>query len=300
MKINLDIQSVRSFVKVAELGSFTRASNILNLTQPAISQQIRRMEELLGVELFSRSNKSIFLTLDGEKLLNYAHDLIAVNDKVGTLFAADQHKAVVTMGLPEHFCESILPQIISSMTAALPHVQLVVKVARSALLNESVDNGTIDLGLVIEEAERVQEVPWQNIAVSWYASEQLDVSRDNLVSLVLFRPPCGFRSLAISSLEKSGIEWRCVYESEDLMSLRSAVAAGAGVTLLPVISDLRGLKPIQLSGDLQELPKFSVALRQRPGWNPSFKKALISIVRDIWIEGPHQEDASQNGQTAYI
>jgi DNA-binding transcriptional LysR family regulator len=90
MRVNLDIQSLRSFLKVAELGSFTRAAQALSLTQPAISQQIRRLEELLGVELFARDNRQVLLTLEGERLTSYAQQMVSVNDKVGSLFDASR------------------------------------------------------------------------------------------------------------------------------------------------------------------------------------------------------------------
>lgn len=285
MKINLDIQSLRSFIKVAELGSFTKASEVLHTTQPAISQQIRRLEEILGVDLFVRDNRITLLTLNGEKLLSYANDMVEKNDKISKLFLSSQHRTVVTLGMPEHFCEEILPKIISNMTINLPNVQLVVKVARSILISEAVNDGTVDLGLVIDETDRIQEMPWHSISAKWFASEQTNLHESKAVPLVLFKPPCSFRSIAISSLEKSGIDWYCAYECENLISLRSAVIAGAGITLLPHLSEIKGIKNIHLEGKLQDISsKFSVALRQRLGWNPSFKKEAISIIRDIWSE----------------
>lgn len=284
MKINLDVQSLRSFMKVAELRSFTRAAEVLNMTQPAISQQIRRLEELLGVDLFIRDNRNVLLTLDGEKLLSYANDIVCANDQVGKIFATSQHRTVVTIGVPEHFCETILPKIISRMTMSLPDVQIVVKVARSVLITEAVDEGRVDLGLVIDEADRIQELPWQSISVRWFASDKVKFGLKNNVPLALFKPPCGFRSLAIRSLEKCGIGWRCAYESEDLLSLRSAVVAGAGVTVLPFLAEVKGLKSLEEVKHFPDLPRFAVALRQRPGWNPAFKQEIMGIVRNVWTE----------------
>ncbi|WP_414147697.1 LysR family transcriptional regulator [Erwinia sp. BNK-24-b] len=282
MRVNLDVQSLRSFIKVAEVKNFTRAAELINLTQPAISQQIRRLEELLDTPLFARQNKQVLLTPAGEQLLKHAREIVESNDRIAELFHSKNKKEVVTLGMPEHFCEMILPQIIASMAARLPAVQIVVKVARSALLSDAVNEGKIDIGLVIDEAEKMQENVWHNLAIKWCVSEEIDISDKNEVPLALFKAPCGFRNLAIKSLEDQGISWRCAYESEDLISLRSAVKAGIGVTVLPWLAEQPGLKSFETFSHFPQLPHFAVGLKQRDGWNPAWKEELIDLIQTAW------------------
>lgn len=284
MRVNLDVQSLRGFIKVGELRNFTRAAEMLNMTQPAISQQIRRLEELLSVELFVRDNKQALLTLEGEKLLKYAKEIVSANDKVGELFSSRESRDVVTLGMPEHFCEMVLPKIISVMATRFPSVQIVVKVARSVLLSEAVNDGKIDIGLIIDEVDRMPETIWHALSVMWFSSEKLDLAHKSDVPLALFKAPCGFRSLAIRSLEENGIGWQCAYESEDLMSLRSAVQAGIGVTVLPYLSEVKGLRRLDSGSDLPALPQFAVGLKQRDGWNPPYKRDLIDFIRNVWAD----------------
>lgn len=111
MRVNLDVQSLRSFIKVSETKSFTRAAEALSLTQPAISQQIKRLEDLLGVELFARENRQVFLTVEGEKLFDYAKDIVVCNDKIGRLFEVVEKREIIVMGMPEHFCEGCSPKL---------------------------------------------------------------------------------------------------------------------------------------------------------------------------------------------
>lgn len=291
MRVNLDVQSLRSFIKVGETKSFTRAAQALSLTQPAISQQVRRLEDLLGVELFVRERRQVLLTLDGEKLFGYAKDIVACNDKIGGLFEKEKRRETVVLGMPEHFCERVLPHIISNMAIQFPSTQLVVKVARSGVLLEAVNDGEIDLCLVIDELGIASEPPWHTLSVKWFGSAQVGLGDDlKDVPLVLFKPPCGFRSLAIRSLEACGLKWHCVYESEDLMSLRSAVQAGVGVTLLPYVAQVLGLRSLEGVSSLPRLPEFAVMLRERAGWNPGCRQQMLDLIRTAWaseyIDGP--------------
>lgn len=284
MRVNLDVQSLRSFIKVSETKSFTRAAEALSLTQPAISQQIKRLEDLLGVELFARENRQVFLTVEGERLFGYAKDIVICNDKIGRLFEVVEKREIIVMGMPEHFCEGVLPKIISSMAAHFPAIQLVVKVARSDLLREAVNEGKIDLCLVIDELKGTYEHPWHTLSVRWFAGESADlIDKLHNVPLALFKPPCGFRSLAIRSLEDCAIKWHCVYESEDLMSLRSAVQAGVGITLLPFIAHVSGLKSLENFSSLPKLPQFGVIAKERAGWNPVYRREVLELIRSVWI-----------------
>lgn len=284
MRVNLDVQSLRSFIKVSETKSFTRAAEALSLTQPAISQQIKRLEDLLGVELFARENRRVFLTVEGERLFGYAKDIVICNDKIGRLFEVVEKREIIVMGMPEHFCEGVLPKIISSMATHFPAIQLVVKVARSDLLREAVNEGKIDLCLVIDELKGTYEHPWHTLSVRWFAGESADlIDKLHNVPLALFKPPCGFRSLAIRSLEDCAIKWHCVYESEDLMSLRSAVQAGVGITLLPFIAHVSGLKSLENFSSLPKLPQFGVIAKERAGWNPVYRREVLELIRSVWI-----------------
>lgn len=283
MRVNLDIQSLRSFLKVAELGSFTRAAQALSLTQPAISQQIRRMEDLLGVELFARDNRQVLLTLEGERLTGYAQQIVSVNDKVGGLFDVSRVQESVTLGIPEYFSEEILQRVIPAVALEMPSVRIVVKVARSVLLAQAFSEGGIDIGLMIDELPKVAGEPLHALSLRWLGGEHaVSPVEGQEVSLALFKAPCVFRSLAIRRLEEKGIRWRCVYESEDLMSLRSAVQAGVGVTLLPWFAQVQGLKSLEMLAHLPALPGFGVELKQRAGWEPWYKPQLLAIIETAW------------------
>ncbi|NMY27832.1 LysR family transcriptional regulator [Pseudomonas sp. WS 5021] len=283
MRVNLDVQSLRSFLKVAQLGSFTRAAQALSLTQPAISQQVRRLEELLGVGLFVRDNRQVLLTLEGERLIGYAQQILELNDKVGGLFDVSRSQESVTLGIPEYFSEQILQRVIAAVAVELPSVRIGVKVARSLVLAQAFNEGGIDIGLMIDELPKVSGEPLHALSLRWLGGEHAGVPAEGQeLLLALFKAPCIFRSLAIRRLEESGIRWRCVYESEDLVSLRSAVQAGVGVTLLPWFAQVQGLKSLEALAHLPQLPRFGVELRPRAGWEPWYRSQLLAIIESAW------------------
>lgn len=126
-------------------------------------------------------------------------------------------------------------------------------------------------------------VPLHALSLAWLGGASVPASGEGEeISLVLFKAPCVFRSLAIRRLEESGIRWRCVYESEDLVSLRSAVQAGVGVTLLPWFAQVQGLKSVAALARLPALPRFGVGLRQRAAWEPWYKSRLLAIIETAW------------------
>ncbi|EMH4161570.1 LysR family transcriptional regulator [Pluralibacter gergoviae] len=261
--------------------SFTRAAEFLNITQPTISQQIKRLEDILNVSLFFRDNKKITLTSDGELLLSHAKEMLALNDKVSRLFKKETIVDTFVLGVPEHFCEVALPKIISRIAEEFPFLQIVVKVTRSALLLEAVNQGKIDVCIVIDESNSMLDDVWNSLSIRWFISDGVKINND-YVPLALFKAPCEFRSLAIKKLEENNIKWRCSYESEDLVSLKTAVKAGIGVTVLPFVSDVDGVNSYDEFDFFPKLPVFSVGIKQRKEWNPIYKNKIIDVIRNSW------------------
>ncbi len=296
MKLNIDIQTLRSFIKVNELHSFSKAASVLRLTQPAISQQIRRLEELLMTELFTRDGRGAYLTFSGEKLLRYAERMVELNDEAVESFSTAEKRDVVHLGMPEHFSESILPHIISDVRDLFPNVQLVVKIARSPTIAEHLDDGRTDIGMLIDAVGAHRSDVKQEVPVTWFFSETFDVRPGTEVPLVLFRAPCGFRKAAIRCLEDQAIPWRCAYESEDLVSLRAAVMANLGVTVLPLLHAYRGIRDVQDRGNLPRLPQFEMALRRRSGWEPSYHEAMTDRINEIWMRFRRMPEADGFGE----
>ena len=126
---NLDVTTLRSFVAVAEAGGVTRAAGFLHLTQSAVSMQLKRLEELLGLELLDRSGRTIALTASGEQLLVYARRMVALNDEVMTRLTDQAYEGQITLGVPHDIVYpgysagfKAVQQCLSARTGAVAYV----------------------------------------------------------------------------------------------------------------------------------------------------------------------------------
>lgn len=282
-RVNIDTQLLRSFVAVADSGGFGKAAESLAMTQPAMSQQMRRLEELIGRPLFQRDGRKLVFTANGELLLGYARRILELNDDVHRRLVGDDEREIVHLGMPEHFSESLLPLVIAAVHERFPSVQLVVKVGRSRTLEEMIEDGRLKLALAIGEHEPgVGPAPLHVAPLAWFAGEGGGARAAGEVPLVLFRPPCGMRSLAIAALERAERPWRCVHESEELAALRAAVRAGLGVTPLPTFQAYAGIAPLRSSGSLPGLPDVAVTLHRHAGWTPRTAPGLEDLVVELW------------------
>ncbi len=112
MSRNLDLTALRSFVAVADAGGVTRAAGFLNLTQSAVSMQIKRLEEALDLALLDRTGRGVALTPSGEQLLSYARRMVALNDEAWTRLTCQSHEGEIVLGVPHDIVYPAIPQVL--------------------------------------------------------------------------------------------------------------------------------------------------------------------------------------------
>ena len=123
----MDLESLRVFVKVADVASFTRAAEQLGLTKARASAHVRGLEESLGARLFTRTTRSVRLTADGEHLLGRARRLLAEAEDVASLFGAGKAlRGRVRMDLPEKLATDVVIPRLPELLGRHPHLELVV------------------------------------------------------------------------------------------------------------------------------------------------------------------------------
>ena len=149
--INLDLDLVRAFVTVSEARSFTRAGERLGRSQSAVSLQMRRLEERLGVQLLSRDPRHVVLTPEGEAFLPQARRLLRVNDEIVADLRGDDLEGEVRLGAPEDFATVHLPEILGQFARAHPRVALSVTCDLTLNLLERLRDGALDVALVKRE-----------------------------------------------------------------------------------------------------------------------------------------------------
>lgn len=232
--VNLDLDLVRAFTAVAEAKNFTRAGARLGRTQSTISLQIKRLEEQLGSELFSRDPRNVVLTAQGEALLAPARRLLRLNDEiVGEIFEHSL-EGEVRFGAPEDFATTHLPGILGDYARAYPHVSLSVTLDLTLNLMDKMSQGELDLALIKREPASVAagQPVWRERLV-WVGAGEDVFSPDAPVPLVVAPAPCVYRKRATTALDQAGRKWRVAYTSPSLAGQHAALRAGLGVTALP-------------------------------------------------------------------
>ena len=112
MARNLDLTALRSFVAVADAGGVTRAAGFLNLTQSAVSMQLKRLEDGLGIALLDRSARTIALNPMGEQLLSYARRMLALNDEIYGRMTSTDYEGEITVGVPSDIIYPAIPLVL--------------------------------------------------------------------------------------------------------------------------------------------------------------------------------------------
>ena len=143
----LDVDQLRTFIAIAETGSFTRAADIVHKTQSAVSMQMKRLEERLDRSIFARDGRASKLTEDGERLLDYARRIVKLN--VETLAAfSDELAGHVRLGVPDDYADRYLPEIMARFSRAYPAVELSVICEETIYLLERIKANEIDLAII--------------------------------------------------------------------------------------------------------------------------------------------------------
>ncbi|REE93404.1 LysR substrate-binding domain-containing protein [Cupriavidus plantarum] len=284
MRTNLDMDVLRTFVTGFELGSFARAADRLGRSQSAVSTQLRKLEDQIGLPLVQKSGRGLALTTAGETLLSYARRLLELNDEaVDTVRGADL-EGWVRLGLPQDFADTLLPAVLGRFARAHPKVRVEVQVDRSVPLAEKTLRGELDMALVwgdlanFPNGERVADVPIAWVGTQDWATRRQSTS-DEPLPLIAFIPPCTFRAAGIAALDAAGMPWRLAFTSPSLSGLWAAAEAGLGVTPRTTVSlpgTLTALDP-SMAG-LPPLPTAPLSLHRAEADPGAAVQRLTTIV----------------------
>jgi len=234
MHANLEIDLVRTFVAVAEAKSFTRAGERLGRTQSAISLQMRRLEERLGVQLLSRDPRHVVLTEEGDRFLPQARRLLRLNDEIMDGLKAEDVEGEVRLGAPEDFATLHLPSILAAFSRSHPRVTLSVICDLTLNLFDRLNDGSLDVALVKREplGPDLGVRVWREPLV-WVAADKGVLERSPTIQLIAAPSPCVYRKRAIAALDGQNRKWRPAYTSPSLAGQHAALRAGLGITVLP-------------------------------------------------------------------
>jgi DNA-binding transcriptional LysR family regulator len=254
---NLDIDILRTLVTAEELGGMNRAAERVGRSQSAVSQQIRKLEEKAGQQLFRKQGRGLVLTEAGEMLLGYAQRILALNDEAVAALRGAGLEGAVRFGLPGDFAETWLPSALGQFKRAHPMVRVEASVDRNSVLVERLGKGLLDLALIFGSGTHAGAERLATLPMVWIGSVQSAWEPTRPIPLVLFEAPCLFRKAGIAALDAARIPWRIAFTSPSLAGLWAAVDAGLGISPRTATNLPKSLKI--LSG-LPKLPAIDLSL----------------------------------------
>ena len=279
--VNLDLDLVRTFVSITDLGTFTEAAARVGRQQSTISLQIKRLEAMLGQKLLERSPRSITLTAAGESFLGSARRLLELNDEIVSVAREPDIRGTVRLGTPEDFATRHLSDVLARFTRAYPAVALEVTCDLTLNLLQRFRSGQFDLVLVKRERSvdaRGTRV-WREPLV-WVAGGREFSSAEGPLPLVVSPAPCVYRQRAIDALDRARRPWRIAYTCGSLAGSLAAVKAGLGMTVLP--KDMVGDDLHVIDGKpLPNLKDTEIALLEAEPLSSPAKRLKEHMVRSL-------------------
>lgn len=259
MAVSLDLDQLRTFVAIAETGSFTGAAEVVFKTQSAVSMQMRRLEERIGKPIFVREGRASRLTEAGERLLGYARRMIRLSDETMAAFDDTELSGSVRFGTPDDYAERFLPEVLARFSRSNPRVEVSVVCEPSTDLINQARTGELDLAIVTNCGEGAVEVVRRE-PLLWVTSNQHAPEEEEVLPLALFKPPCLWRAEAIDALTAAGRKFRVLYQSSNSSAVLAAVSAGLAVTAT-VESALRpGVRVLGENDGLPRLPMCEIGI----------------------------------------
>ncbi|GLU41764.1 LysR substrate-binding domain-containing protein [Pseudomonas sp. NBRC 100443] len=276
---SIDSELLRTFVAIADHGGFTRAAEMVNRTQSAVSMQMKRLEEdVLERTLFERDGRQVRLTPEGQVLLGYARRILRLQGEVFNTLRQPHMVGAVRIGTPDDYVMRFLPEILSRFAQAYPLVQVEVHCESSSQLLTRKD---LDLTIVTREpGTEIGQLLRQEPFV-WMAAESFCPQEQRPLPLAMFNTTCFCRAWACNALEALEIDYRIAYSSPSLSALFAVASAGLAVTA-QLRSLLTGnLRIIGEEEGLPALPSASIVLLR----NPARQSPVTDKLADYIVEG---------------
>ncbi len=278
MARNLDLTALRALVTVADVGGVTRAAGLLNLTQSAVSMQIKRLEEGLDLDLFNRVQRKLTLTPEGEQLAQYARKMLDLNDTALSRLTDNAYEGEIRLGVPHDIVYPQFPRILKEMALDFPRVRINLVACFTANLKEEFAQGRFDAIMTTElrPGDRGDRIACRKLVWVGAPGGQAWMQRPLRLAFV---ERCFFRPLAQNALTEAGIAWELAVggQSEQIETAIAAADLAVSVRMDGALSEL--LQPIGGNNALPDLGELSICLYTAETFKGPVAERLTGLIR---------------------
>lgn len=298
--MNLDLDLLRTFVAVADLNTFAAAAAAVCRTQSAVSQQMQRLEQLVGKELFARHGRNKLLTEHGIQLLGYARKILRFNDEACMSLMFSNLQGVLTLGASDESADTILPFLLNRISSVYPKLALDVSVKRNAFMVEMLKENEVDLVVTTHRPGQFDCLTLRTSPTHWYCAAEYVLQQGEPIPLVLLDDPSPFRDMVLAALNEASIPWRLAYVASTLPAVRAAVKAGLGVTARPVEMMSPDLRVLGKSEGLPSLPDTEYMLCHNAGSNNELAKVVFEAMENYHNPWQYAHVTPEGGDDSLI
>jgi len=298
--MNLDLDLLRTFVAVADLNTFAAAAAAVCRTQSAVSQQMQRLEQLVGKELFARHGRNKLLTEHGIQLLGYARKILRFNDEACMSLMFSNLQGVLTLGASDESADTILPFLLNRISSVYPKLALDVSVKRNAFMVEMLNEHKVDLVVTTHRPGQFDCLTLRTSPTHWYCAAEYVLQKGEPVPLVLLDDPSPFRDMVLTALNEANIPWRLAYVASTLPAVRAAVKAGLGVTARPVEMMSPDLRVLGKSDGLPALPDTEYLLCHNSSSHNELAKVVFEAMENYHNPWQFERVPSEGGDDSLI
>jgi len=277
MPRNLDLTALRSFMTVAETGGVTKAAGQLHLTQSAVSMQLKRLEESLGLVLLDRSGRGIALTQQGELLLSYTKRLLLINDEAWGRLTSDDFEDEIVLGVPHDIVYPHIPKVLKCFAAEFPRVKVQLLSSYTLDLKQKLEQGKVNLILGTEAQCPVGAVSIGTACLNWYCAEDGRVWKKQPLALA-YENNCLFRHFAVEALDKAGIAWELVVDTHQSTTVAASVSADFAVHACLCGTESADWVQVPDEAGLPALPEFQITMQKGGSANAVLIDRLADLI----------------------
>ena len=276
-RTNLDLDTLRTLAVAHDRGGLAQAAEQLGRTPSALSLQMKRLQEDLGIPLFRKRGRGLALTEAGEIALSYARRILVLNDELLDAMQGANLAGHIRVGCPQDFA-STLPSVLSHFASLYPRMQIELHIEGNAALLDAVNNARLDLAVIIGHEGHTNSQVIGRLDLVWIASSTFSPPRKQPLPLAVLGPQCAFRRRAIQHLEAANIPHRIAANSPSLDGLWAALLGGLGITARTALNLPEGLESAESLHSLPSLGSLPVTLHRDARANGVAADRMASVL----------------------
>lgn len=262
--IDLDSHLLRAFLAVARIGTVSGAAASLNRTQAAVSMQLRKLEDLVGVKLFSRSSKGLSLTEHGQILLPYAREIVTLGDEAGKRLTGKTIRDRIRLGVVEDFAAGHLIEILRNFRDQNPDIEIDIIIEPNRSLAELFNDGALDVAVCdITCLPRKPTLTWTEYLM-WTVRSDFVVDAAKPLPIIMFEEGCPWTTPTTAALSQRNIKWKTACVASTLVAMATAVRVGIGIGPMIASTQPEGCRTLDKSSDLPAPIRIEIGLYNKP------------------------------------